>query len=70
MKGNIMVDGVLSSCYATYDHDVAHIAMTPMQWFPAIIRWIFGEDTGIQIYVSTTKHLGQWLIPGGHRFGY
>ena len=30
MKGNIVVDGVLASCYASFDHDLAHFVMTPM----------------------------------------
>ena len=34
MEGNIIVDGVLASCYASFDHDLAHIAMAPMQWIP------------------------------------
>ena len=36
-----MVDGILASCYASFDHDLAHIAMTPIQWFPEIIEGIF-----------------------------
>ena len=28
-EGNIVVDGVLASCYASFDHDLAHIAMVP-----------------------------------------
>ena len=36
--GNIVVEGVLASCYASFDHGLAHFVMTPMQWYPQIIR--------------------------------
>ena len=32
-EGNIVVDGVLASCYASFDHDLAHITMAPIQLF-------------------------------------
>ena len=38
MGGNIVVDGVLASCYALSDHDLVHIVMTPMRWFPAMMN--------------------------------
>ena len=31
--GNIVVGGILASCYASFDHDLAHLAMVPMQWY-------------------------------------
>ena len=34
MEGNIIVDGVLASCYASSDHDLVHIIMVPIQRFP------------------------------------
>ena len=58
-----MVDGVLTSCYASFDHDLAHFVMTPMQWFPEITEWIFGDDTGYQIYSSIAGKFGKWLVP-------
>ena len=39
-----MVDRVLASCYATVNHDVVHIRMTPIQWFPDMVQWIFGNE--------------------------
>ena len=63
MEGNIMVDGILSSCYASFDHDLAHFAMIPMQWFPQMIKWIFGEDNGSPIYVNIVKGLGRLGLP-------
>ena len=39
-KGNIMVDGVLASCYASVNHDLGHIVMTPIRWFPEMVQWV------------------------------
>ena len=66
-EGNILVNGVLASCYASVDHELAHIGMTGMQWFPQIANWIFGkEDTGSQISVSgIVKLLGKLIFPDG-----
>ena len=44
MDGNIIVDSILASCYAYFDHDVANIGMTSMQWYPEIMDWIIGKD--------------------------
>ena len=45
---NIVVDRILASCYASFDHDLAHIAMTPMKLFPELMEWIFGDNNGMQ----------------------
>ena len=57
-EGNILVDGVLTSCYADFDHDLAHLTMTPMQWFPEIIDGILGDGTGFPAYVRIARELG------------
>ena len=44
MNGNIMVDGVLASCYSSLDHDLHHVVMTPLQWFPEVTKWTFGGE--------------------------
>ena len=62
-EGNIMVNGILASCYATFDHDLAHLVMTPIQLFPTLIEWIFGQDDGIQGFVTIAKTLGRYLTP-------
>ena len=64
-EGNIVVDGVLASCYASFHHDLAHIAMTPIRWFPGIIEWIFGENNGTPTYVDIVGDLGRLLLPFG-----
>ena len=63
MEGNIMVDGVLASCYASVDHDLAHLIMTPMQKFSESMEWIFGEDAGLPVFVNTAMELGTLLLP-------
>ena len=55
MEGNIVVDGIIASCYPDYDHDAAHISMTPMRWFPVILEWIFGDDKGLHIFVKRAE---------------
>ena len=62
MEGNIIIDGVLASCYPSGHHDVSHVTMAPMRWFPEIIEWIFGENKGVQVYVSIAEDLGGWLL--------
>ena len=62
MEGNIVVDGVVASCYASSDHDVAHIAMTPIRWFPKIVNWIFGGNNESQGYVNFMKNLGNLVF--------
>ena len=68
MEGNILVDGVLASCYASYNHDLAHIVMTPMQGFLGLAEWIFGEDYGHRVYVQIAQEMGTWLLPNGHLY--
>ena len=45
-EGNIVVDGVLASCYAFADHDLAHLAMTPIHLFHDLVETIFGNGNG------------------------
>ena len=65
MEGTVLVDGVLASCYASFDHHLAHIAMTPIRWFPGVMEWIFGWDNGSPAYVNIIKDFGKWIIPHG-----
>ena len=62
-EGNIVVDGILASCYASFDHDLAHFAMTPIKLFPEMMEWIFADNNGIQGYLSIAKILGRYLMP-------
>ena len=64
-EGNIIVDGVLTSCYASFDHDLAHIAMIPVHWFSDVIQLVFGEDVNISAYVMIVKEIGRWVLDYG-----
>ena len=61
-EGNIVVDGVLASCYPSAAHDLVHLAMTPILWFPQITQWILGEENGFQIYILIAEDLGRWVL--------
>ena len=65
VEGNIMVDRVLASCYAFADHDLAHLAMTPIHLFPNIIEMIFGNDNESPAYVDILDKCGKYLLPSG-----
>ena len=69
-EGKIVVDGVLASCYPGTHHDLAHLTMTPMQRFSAMLEWMFGEDTGFPVYVSAARQLGIMLLPDGQFWSY
>ena len=68
VEGNIVVDGVLASCYASADHDVLHYGMKPLVWFPEILQMVVGEDGGIPGYMKITAHLAQLVAPSGFVF--
>ena len=63
MEGNIVVDGVLASCFADCDHDLANLMMTPMHRFSEAMKWILGDDDGFPVFVSTVKQLGILMLP-------
>ena len=63
MEGTIMVDGVLTSCYASIDHTLGHIVMAPMRWFPKIMDWMFVEDSGFSSYANIAEDFGKWMLP-------
>ena len=63
MEGNIIVDGILASCYASSDHYLAHFGMTPIQCFPEVMDWIFGSDNEFPVYVNIAIHFNNWMLP-------
>ena len=62
MEGNIVVDGVLASCYAFPDHYLAHFGMTPFRLFPKLIKWLFYDDTGSPVFVEILKFVGEVIV--------
>ena len=61
-EGNIIVDGVLASCHASTDHDLAHFGTLPIQWSPEILKAVFGEENGTQIYVIIAAEIGRFAL--------
>ena len=70
MDGNIIVDGVLASCYASFNHDLAHFMMKPIYWFPEAVEWIFGVDRESPVFVNIAKKLATRILPYGQLFGF
>ena len=58
-----MVDGVLASCYPSTYHDLAHMSMAPIHWFPELIMWIMSEENGFSGFVKIAEDLGNWVTP-------
>ena len=59
MEGNILVDGVLASCYASVNHDLAHVVMKPLLWFPSMMGLLLGEEKSTQhTYATILEHVG------------
>ena len=67
--GNIVVGGVLASCYASFDNDLAHLAMVPMQWYPEMTGWIFGVTNGTPDYIDIAKEFGRFVLPSVLLYG-
>ena len=62
-EGNIMVDDVLASCYASVGHELAHVGMMPIRWFPGMVQWAFGVDNWYSAFAKTTKDLCESGFP-------
>ena len=58
-----MVDGVLTSCYAFPDHELAHFGMTPVHMFHELMKWIFGDANDSPVFVKIAEHIGQFILP-------
>ena len=63
MEGNIVVDGVLVSCHAVVDHDIAQIGTKPIQWYRYVLELVFGDENGVSVYINVAKTIGRWLFP-------
>ena len=38
--------------------------MTPIQWFPEIMSWVFGDDDDEpNAYIDIIKMFGGWILP-------
>ena len=45
-----------------FDHDLAHFTMSPIQYFSEVLEWIFGNESGYPVYVSTTGVIGRFIL--------
>ena len=59
----MVVDGVLASCYPFYDHDLAHMTMISLRWYPEVMEWFFGVDDGFPGFVMILEILGNYVLP-------
>ena len=67
-EGNILVDGVLASCYASFNHDIQQAVMKPLLWFPNIMDLLLGEGKSMHGYVTILQHLGGMMSPDKVQF--
>lgn len=58
-----MVDGILASCYAFTNQDLAHIGMTPIYWFPGVTEWIFGDNNGSPLFIKIAEDVAGMILP-------
>ena len=62
MEGNIMVDEILASCYASVDHNLAHFWMTPLRLFLWMLEKIYGDNNGFQGFAVIAEQM-KIIIP-------
>ena len=55
VEGNLIVDGVLASCYQDVPHDLAHMAMTPIRLFPSILSGFLEMKMDSQFLLKLLK---------------
>ena len=67
MEGNIVLDGVLVSCYGIVEHDLLQIVMKPIQWYADVLELVFGDENGVSVYINVAKTVGIWLLPQGSK---
>ena len=68
IEGNIVVDEVLASCYASGDHDIVHIILALVRYFPELIMWMFGEENGFSSHIKVIHHFHKWIMPNNHLY--
>ena len=63
MHDSIVVDGVLASCYAFSDQDLAHMAMLPIRSYPEVMEWLIGIEDGFTGFAKIAENLGNYMLP-------
>lgn len=71
--GNLVVDGVLASCYAVIDsQSIAHAAFAPVRWYYSLAASLGGSSeprtvwrpTGVHWYPNLLYSLARLVVPG------
>ena len=62
-EGNILVDGIMASCYASSHHDLGHIFLAPIRNFPQLMELIFGQSKDYPGYVKFVEDFGKIMSP-------
>merc|ERR1712236_81435 len=61
-EGTLLVDGILTSCYASYDHFWSEIAFAPVKAFPYLLDDENSQyEDGVRSVVKLIKILGRWI---------
>ena len=62
LKGISIVNGILCSCYASFDHYLSHTALAPIRMFPSLLDDTLSQHKeGIRPVVKWLKQLGTFL---------
>ena len=62
LKGNIIIDEVLASCYASVPHDLARVGMTPIRLVSDVTDWILDHDEKSSAYITIFQDCMEWLL--------
>ena len=64
MKGTLFVDSVYVSCYASFKHNTAHFAVTPLRWWPEWYASSADDNfVGTLSYVENLKYYTRTYVP-------
>ena len=61
LEGTVVVDGFLASCYASYPHWVANMALFPARTWPSIFLGADGDAEGTGSFVKLIKKIGDMM---------
>ncbi|ESO83678.1 hypothetical protein LOTGIDRAFT_236513 [Lottia gigantea] len=60
-EGTIVVNNIMASCYSSVDHNLGHLALTPIRWYPGLLGNYQGE--GYSPFVKALKMIGHLILP-------